>query len=103
MQRAEYAFKSLLVAAMLLSRFSAGAGQFRSRMIAGAGIQPLFQRSRGQPQSLPPRRCLQCFQIQMLDGLMAYERFDLRNDFILEVCLEPPFLTSSEEAVAFSS
>jgi len=56
---------------MILGRFSAGAGQFRSRMIAGVGIQPLFQCSRGQPQSLPPRRVLQCFQIQILDGLTA--------------------------------
>jgi hypothetical protein len=40
-------------------------------MIAGIGIQPLFQCSRGQAQSLPPRRRLQGFEIQILDGLMA--------------------------------
>jgi hypothetical protein len=71
MQRAENAFKRLLVAAMILGRFAAGAGQFRARMIAGVGIQPLLQCSCGQPQGLPPRRRLQCFQIQILDGLTA--------------------------------
>jgi hypothetical protein len=40
-------------------------------MIAGVGIQPLFQCARGQPQSLPPRRDLQGFEVQILDGLMA--------------------------------
>jgi len=71
MQRAHYAFKCLLMAAMIQSRLAAGAGQFRAHMIAGIGIQPLFQGSRGQPQSLPPRGCLQCFEIQILDGLTA--------------------------------
>jgi hypothetical protein len=56
---------------MIQSRLAAGAGQFRAYMIAGIGIQPLRQRSRGQPQSLPPRGCLQCFEIQILDGLTA--------------------------------
>jgi len=40
-------------------------------MIAGVGIQPLFQRSRGQPQSLSSRGRFQCFEIQVLDGLTA--------------------------------
>jgi hypothetical protein len=40
-------------------------------MIAGVGIQPLFQGSRGQAQSLPPRRHLHGFEIQILDGLTA--------------------------------
>ncbi len=71
MQRTQYALKRLLVAAMILGRTSAGAGQFCACMIAGVGIQPLFQRSRGQMQSLPPSRRLQCFEIQVLDGLTA--------------------------------
>ncbi len=71
MQRAQHAFERLLVTAMILGRCSAGAGHFRTRMIAGIGIQPLFQCSRSQPQSLPPRRRLQRFKIQVLDGLMA--------------------------------
>jgi len=49
-------------------------GQFRGRMIPGVGIQPLFQRSRGQPQSLPSCRH---FQLRSpdpgrLDGLRAF-------------------------------
>jgi hypothetical protein len=40
-------------------------------MIAGVGIQPLLQCACGQPQSLPPRRRFQCFEIQVLDGLTA--------------------------------
>jgi hypothetical protein len=54
MQRPQYAFKCFLVAAMILGRFSARAGQLRARMIAGIGIQPLFQGARG---------CLQRFEI----------------------------------------
>ncbi len=71
MQRPQHAFEGLLVTAMILGRFSAGAGQLRAGMIAGVGIQPLFQRARGQPQSLPPRRHFHGFEIQILDGLMA--------------------------------
>jgi hypothetical protein len=40
-------------------------------MIADVGIQRLFQGVRGEPQSLSPRRRLQCFEIQILDGLPA--------------------------------
>jgi hypothetical protein len=40
-------------------------------MIAGVCIQPLFQGSRGQTQSLPTCRHLQCFEIQVLDGRTA--------------------------------
>jgi hypothetical protein len=40
-------------------------------MITGVGIQPLFQRPRGQPQSLPPRGHLQGFEIQIVDGWIA--------------------------------
>jgi hypothetical protein len=56
---------------MILGRLPAGAGQFRTCMIAGVGIQPLFQGSRGQPQSLPARGCFQRFEIQVLDGLTS--------------------------------
>ena len=34
-------------------------------MIGDVGVQPLFQRSRGQSQYLPPRCYLQRFQIQI--------------------------------------
>jgi len=57
--------------AIILGRFSARAWQFRARIIAGIGIQALFQRSRGQTQSLPPRRCLHGFEIQIANGLAA--------------------------------
>ena len=98
MQRTPYALKRLLVAAMIRGRTSAGAGQFCACMIAGVGIQPLFQCSCGQPQSLPPRRHLQGFEIRILDGLTASERFDFLDGFVLEVRLEPPFSASPEEA-----
>jgi hypothetical protein len=71
MQRAQHAFKGLLMAAMILGWSSTGTRQLRTGMIAGVGIQPLFQCARGQPQSLPPCRRLQGFEIQILDGLMA--------------------------------
>ena len=69
MQRSQDAFKCLVVTAMILGQPSAGAGQFRPCMVGQVGIQPLFQRSRGEPQGLPSRRCLQRFKIQILDGL----------------------------------
>jgi hypothetical protein len=56
---------------MILGLFSAGATEFRARMIAGVGIQPLFQCSCGQLQGLPPSRHLQGFEVQILDGLTA--------------------------------
>lgn len=71
MQRPQHAFEGLLVTAMILGRCSAGARQFRAGIIASVGIQPLFQCARGQPQSLPSRRYLYSFEIQILDGLMA--------------------------------
>jgi hypothetical protein len=71
MQRTQYALKRLPVAAMILGLFSAGATEFRARMIAGVGIQPLFQCSCGQLQGLPPSRHLQGFEVQILDGLTA--------------------------------
>jgi len=69
MQRAQYAFKRLLVAAVILSRSAAGAWYLWPRMIGGIGVQPLFQRSGCQAQSLPSRRHLHGFEIQVLDGL----------------------------------
>ena len=71
MQRAPYALKRLLVATMILGRASAGAGQFCACMIAGVGIQPLFQCSCGQPQSLPLCGYFDGFEIQISDGLAA--------------------------------
>lgn len=69
MQRTQYTFKRFLVTAMILCQPSAGAGQFRPRMIGDVGVEPLFQRSRGQSQSLPPRCYFQRFQIQIGNGL----------------------------------
>jgi hypothetical protein len=54
---------------MVLGTAAAGAGQFRSHMIAGIGIEPLLQRARCQAQSLPSRCHLYRFEIQVGDGL----------------------------------
>jgi len=70
-QRAQYTFKRLPVAAMILGKPSAGAWQFRSGVIGGVSVEPLFQRSGGQMQSLPPRRYLHGFEIQIPDRLAA--------------------------------
>jgi hypothetical protein len=56
---------------MILGWFSAGARQFWTGVIAGIGIQPLFERSCGQTQSLAPRSHLDGLEIQVLDGLAA--------------------------------
>jgi hypothetical protein len=70
-QWAQYAFKRLPVTAMILGKPSAGAEQFWPRVIGGVSVEPLFQRSGGQTQSLPPRRYLHSFEIQIPDGLAA--------------------------------
>jgi hypothetical protein len=56
---------------MILGQLSAGAEQFRPRVIGGVRVQPLFQRSGGQTQSLPPCRHLHGFEIQIPDGWAA--------------------------------
>ena len=71
MQRTQYAFKRLVVAAMILGRCSAGAGCFWPRIIGGIGVQTLFQRSCCQAQSLSPRRHLHSFEVQLPAGLTA--------------------------------
>ena len=71
MQRAQYAFKRLPVTAMILGWPSTEGQQFRTRVIARVSVQPLFQRTGGQAQSLPARRHLHGFEIQILDGLVA--------------------------------
>jgi len=69
MQRAQYAFKRLPVAAMILGRSSAGAWCFWPHMVGGIGVEPLFQGSCCQAQSLPPRRHLHGFEVQVVNGL----------------------------------
>ena len=70
-QRPQHTFKGLLVTPPILSRFSARARQFRPGMIGRVSVQPLFQGSRGQPQSLSPRRHLHGFEIQIGNRLRA--------------------------------
>jgi hypothetical protein len=64
-QGPKYTFESFLVTAMILGGAAAGAGQFRSHMIAGVGVESLFQSTRSQAQCLPPCRRLYRFQIQL--------------------------------------
>ena len=71
MQRSQYAFKRLVMPAMIVGHSSAAARQSWTYVIGGIGVQPLFQGSRSQPQSLPPRRDFQGFEIQIVDSLMA--------------------------------
>jgi hypothetical protein len=56
---------------MILGWCSAGASQFWAGVIAGIGIQPLFQRSGSQTQSLPSCGHFDGFEIQISDGLAA--------------------------------
>lgn len=55
------------MSAAILRPGAAGAGQFRFRMIAGIGVELLFQSARGQTQGLPPGRHLHGFKIQISD------------------------------------
>jgi hypothetical protein len=70
-QRTQHALKRLVVASVILGLTSAGAGQFRPRMIAGIGVQPLLQGACGQSQGLPSRRHFDGFEIQIGNGLAA--------------------------------
>jgi hypothetical protein len=70
-QRAQYALKRLPVAAMILGWCSAGARQFRTHMIGGVGVEPLFQCPGSQTQSLPSCSDFDGFEIQISDGLAA--------------------------------
>jgi hypothetical protein len=56
---------------MILRWFSAGASQFWAGVIAGIGIQALFQRACRQTQSLPSCGDFDGFEIQIADGLAA--------------------------------
>ena len=103
MQRSQYAFKRLVMPATILGHTSAAARQLWTCVIGGVGVQPLFQGSPSQPQSLPPRGDFQSFEIQIVDSLRAYKRFDFPDNLVLEVRLEPPFLASSLEAVRSTS
>jgi hypothetical protein len=71
LQRAQYAFECLAVTAMIPGKLSAGAEQLRPHVVGGVSIEPLCQRSGGQTQSLPPRRDLHGFEVQILDALAA--------------------------------
>jgi hypothetical protein len=70
-QRPQHALKRLAVATMILSWFSADAIQLWAGVIAGIGIQPLFQRSCRQTQSLPSCGYFNGFEVQIADGLAA--------------------------------
>jgi hypothetical protein len=57
--------------AVVLCGRTANAGQFRARVIGGVGVQALFKRPRRQSQGLPSRGHLDCFEIEIVDGLTA--------------------------------
>ena len=71
LQRTQHALERLVVASVILGLSAAGAGQFRPRMIAGIGVQPLLQSACGQSQRLPSRRHFDSFEIQIGNGLAA--------------------------------
>jgi len=56
---------------MIRRWLSAGASPFWAGVIAGIGIQPLFQRSCRQTQSLPWCGHFDSFEIQISAGLAA--------------------------------
>jgi hypothetical protein len=70
-QRPQHALKRLPVSAMILGWCSAGARQFRTHMIGGVGVEPLFQCPGSQTQSLPSCSDFDGFEIQISDGLAA--------------------------------
>jgi hypothetical protein len=79
---------------MIVSQATARAGQLRPGMIAGVGVQSLFQSLGGESQSLASRRHLQGLEIQFGNRLRTYERFDFLGDFALQVRGEPFFSAS---------
>jgi len=52
------------------------------------GVKTLFDSPRRQPQGLPPHGRLQRFQIQILQGLPAQQRFNVPQDLSGEGAIE---------------
>jgi hypothetical protein len=72
-------------------------------MIRDVGVQALLDRPGGESKCPPPRRHLDRLEIDLVADARIYERFDLRDDFRLEVRFEPPFLAASAEAASAES
>jgi hypothetical protein len=92
LQGAENAFKRLGMPPTILSRVSTtNAGQYWPGMIGCICVHSLFQRSRGQPQCLTPQGRLQRLEVQIVHSPATYERFDFRDDIVLDLRLKPFF------------
>jgi hypothetical protein len=92
LQGAENAFKRLGMPSAILSRVSAtNAGQYWPGMIGSVCVHSLLQRSRGQPQCLTPQGRLQRLEVQTIHSPATYERFDFRDDVVLDLRLKPFF------------
>ncbi len=70
-------------------------------LVGRVGVQPLFERPRGDVEGLPPHGHLERLEID--DGARAYERLDLLGDRRLEGRREPPFSAASCAAVPGTS
>jgi len=75
---------------------SARAPDGRTGLVGGVGVQPLLDSPRRDDQGALPRPPLDGLKIQRVDGPLAYEGFNLGDDFGVERLFEAPFFASAE-------
>jgi hypothetical protein len=67
------------------------------------GIQPAFDGTGRDRKSAATCRSLDRLEVQPIDTVGSYERFDLGDDLRVEERFEPPFLATSSEAASGGS
>ena len=82
---------------------ASGARHRRAAVVRGVSVDPLLDGAGRHAQRLAACRRLDRLEVPALDGVGAYERFDLRDDFGREGRFEPPFLTASCAAASGAS
>ena len=74
---------------------AAGARRRPAAGVRGVRVDPLLDGARRDPQRLAAGRPLNRLEVPLRDGVGAYERGDLRDDFRRDGRLEPPFSAAS--------
>jgi hypothetical protein len=72
-------------------------------VVRGVGVEPLLDRPARHAHRLAVHGRLEGFEVSVVDGARAYERFDLGRDFPREDRREPPFSASSAACCASSA
>jgi hypothetical protein len=73
------------------------------RTVGEVGIEPAFDRARGELKRALPHHDLECPEIEAGDRSRTYEGLDLAGELLVERCLEPLFSAASAAATRSSS